>query len=78
MSTTQIADGGSAMNPLLFVARLLWDRGLARARAVLVDDREVGAITLEWMVIVGILVAAAIAAGAFFVTKITEYEGKIK
>ena len=30
------------------------------------------------MVIVGILVAAAIAAGAFFVTKITEYEGKIK
>jgi hypothetical protein len=66
------------MNPTLLVARLLWYKGLARVRVVLADDREAGAITLEWIVITGILVAAAIAAGAFFISKITEYEGKIK
>jgi len=66
------------MNQMLFAAVLLWDKGLARARAALAGDQEIGAITLEWIVIAGILIAAAIAAGAFFITKITEYEAKIK
>ena len=38
---------------------------------------ESGAITLEWIVIAGILVVAAVAAGVFFTGEITKYEAKI-
>ena len=38
---------------------------------------DTGSITLEWIVIAGILVAAAVAAGVFFVGKFKQYESKI-
>ncbi len=39
---------------------------LDRARAALTGNRDDGALTLEWIVIAGILVAAAVAAGIVF------------
>jgi hypothetical protein len=39
---------------------------LDRARAALTANRDDGALTLEWIVIAGILVAAAVAAGVVF------------
>jgi hypothetical protein len=65
------------MNPLWFAIGYLLDRARWRARAALNGDPECGAITLEWIVIAGILVAAAVAAGVFFVGKIKQYESKI-
>jgi hypothetical protein len=64
-------------SPLLAVIRDLLLRARARARAAASGHPESGAITLEWIVIAGILVVAAIAAGIFFTTAITRYEGKI-
>jgi hypothetical protein len=65
------------MNPLWFAVIYLVDRARWRARAARAGDPESGAITLEWIVIAGILVAAAVAAGFFFVNKIHQYENKI-
>ncbi len=65
------------MNPLWFAIRYLLDRARWRARAALDGDPQSGAITLEWIVIAGILVAAAVAAGVFFVGKIKQYESNI-
>ncbi len=65
------------MNPLWFAICYLIGRARCRARAALNGDPESGAITLEWIVIAGILVAAAVAAGVFFVGKIKSYESKI-
>jgi len=64
-------------SPLLTAVRYLLLRARARAGAAASGHPESGAITLEWIVIAGILVAAAIAAGAFFTGAITRYEGKI-
>jgi hypothetical protein len=52
-------------------------RARARARAALDGQPESGAITLEWIVIAGILVVAAIAAGVVFTADIKKYEAKI-
>ncbi len=65
------------MNPLWLAVGYLLDRARSRARAALRGDPESGAITLEWIVIAGILVAAAVAAGVFFVGKIKQYESNI-
>ena len=46
--------------------------GRARQR-----DPESGALSLEWIVIAGILVVAAVAAGAFFTNEISTWESKI-
>jgi hypothetical protein len=65
------------MNPLWFTVIYLVDRARGRARSARAGHPESGAITLEWIVIAGILVAAAVAAGLFFVGKIHQYETKI-
>jgi hypothetical protein len=65
------------MNPLWFGICYLLGRARSRARSALDGNPESGAITLEWIVIAGILVAAAVAAGVFFVGKIHQYESKI-
>lgn len=62
-------------DPLLLVVLSMLGEARRRIRAVTRDDR--GALTLEWIVLVGILVAAAIAAGAWMVLKITAWEGKV-
>jgi hypothetical protein len=65
------------MNPLWLAIGYLLSRARSRARAALGGDPQSGAITLEWIVIAGILVAAAVAAGVFFVGKIKQYESNI-
>jgi len=64
-------------SPLWTIVRYLLLRARARADAALDGHPESGAITLEWIVIAGILVVAAVAAGVFFTGEVTKYEGKI-
>jgi hypothetical protein len=64
-------------SPLWTAVRYLLLRARIRACAARGGHPESGAITLEWIVIAGILVVAAIAAGVFFTGAITKYEGKI-
>jgi heme/copper-type cytochrome/quinol oxidase subunit 2 len=64
-------------SPIWTVVRYLLLRARARAGAAARGHPESGAITLEWIVIAGILVVAAIAAGVFFTGAITKYEAKI-
>ncbi len=54
------------MDPLLLMAGFLLNRARCRIASARAGDPESGALTLEWIVIAGILVAAAIAAGVFF------------
>jgi hypothetical protein len=64
-------------DPLWTAVRYLLLRARARASAALDGEPESGAITLEWIVIAGILVVAAIAAGVVFTADIKKYEAKI-
>jgi hypothetical protein len=65
------------MNPLWLTARYLFDRARCRARCALDGNPESGALTLEWIVIAGILVVAAGTLAGFLTGKITEWEGKV-
>ena len=65
------------MEPLWLAVSYLLGRARRRARAALDGHPESGALTLEWLVIAGILVAAAIAAGAFLTIKIKQWESKV-
>jgi hypothetical protein len=65
------------MEPLWLAVSYLLGRARQRARAALDGHPESGALTLEWLVIAGILVAAAIVAGAFLTTKIKQWESKV-
>ena len=49
-------------------------QGLAAARA---GHPESGAVTLEWIVIAGILVAAALAAGIMFNNAVSKFASKL-
>jgi hypothetical protein len=64
-------------DPLWTAVRYLLLRVRARTRAALDGQPESGAITLEWIVIAGILVVAAVAAGIVFTADIKKYEAKI-
>jgi hypothetical protein len=65
------------MDPLWQAVRYLLDRARCRARAALDGNPESGALTLEWLVIAGILVAAAGLTFVFLRGKIREWESKI-
>ena len=65
------------MDPLWLAVRYLLDRAYCRARAALDGNPESGALTLEWLVIAGILVAAAGITTVFLRGKIAEWEHKI-
>jgi hypothetical protein len=64
---------GSIWNVLTY----LLARARLRALSALDGDPESGAMTLEWIVIAGILVLAATTAAVFFGNVITRYESKI-
>jgi len=64
-------------NPLWNVVSYLLLRARVRASAARDGRPESGAITLEWIVIAGILVVAAVAAGLVFTADIKKYEAKI-
>ncbi len=65
------------MDPLWLAVRYLLDRAHYRTRAALDGNPESGALTLEWLVIAGILVGAAGLTALFLSGKIKEWEGKI-
>ena len=65
------------MDPLWLAVRYLLDRAYCRARAAMDGNPESGALTLEWLVIAGILVAAAGATAFFLSSKIRQWEHKI-
>jgi hypothetical protein len=53
------------------------DRVRQRARAARSGNPESGALTLEWIVIAFVLVAAAAGTAAWLATKISSLEGKV-
>jgi CRISPR/Cas system-associated protein Csx1 len=63
------------MDPMWMVVRYLFD--LARYRARVVLDGDSGALTLEWLVIAAILVAAAGATAAIFKSKVVAYANSL-
>jgi hypothetical protein len=65
------------MEPMWVAVSYLLGRARRRVRAALDGHPESGALTLEWLVIAGILVAAAIAVGAFLTIKIQQWENKV-
>jgi hypothetical protein len=65
------------LSPLWTIVSYLVLRARARASAAARGRPESGAITLEWIVIAGILVVAAVAAGIVFTNDIKKYEAKI-
>jgi len=65
------------MEPMWLAVRYLLDCARCRARKALDGNPESGALTLEWLVIAGILVAAATVTAAFLHAKIAEWESKI-
>jgi hypothetical protein len=62
---------------LWLAIRYLFDTATYRARRALDGDPQSGALTLEWLVIAGILVGAAALTAAFLRNKIKEWETKI-
>ena len=64
------------MGTLWFTASYLARMAQRRVRS-LVRDNEVGALSLEWIVIAVLLVAAATAAGVFFTNAISHEAGKL-
>ncbi|HEY5015292.1 MAG TPA: hypothetical protein VII59_00760 [Streptosporangiaceae bacterium] len=64
-------------SPLWFCLTYLTSRARQRARSARGGNPESGALTLEWIVIAGILVAAAVAAAVIFGNAITSFEGKL-
>jgi hypothetical protein len=61
------------MDPMWLIVRYLVDRARYRARCALDGHPESGALTLEWLVIGALLVAAATAAAAIFKSKVVAY-----
>ena len=58
-------------DPMWLAVRYLLDRAYCRARAALDGNPESGALTLEWLVIAGILVGAAALTATFLRSKIS-------
>lgn len=49
----------------------------ARVRAVRDGDPQSGALSLEWLIIAGVIAAAAIAVGIIFTTKVSDYANNL-
>ena len=64
-------------SPFLLCVTYLITRVRERARSAGAAPPDSGALSLEWIVIAGILVVAAVAAGAFFTSQIAAWEHKI-
>jgi hypothetical protein len=65
-------------NPAWTCVSYLFGRARQRATSALDGNPESGALTLEWIVIAGILVVAAVAAGVVFSADIKTFEAKLK
>jgi hypothetical protein len=65
------------MNRLWITAMNLMDRARCRAHAALGGNPESGALTLEWLVIAGVLVVAAAATATWLTGAIRGFESAI-
>jgi len=65
-------------DPALAALSYLLMRARMRFQSIRDGHPETGAVTLEWIVIAGILLAAAIAAGAIFRAAVSRYTHKLK
>ena len=64
-------------DPLWLCISYLFGRARQRARAARAGQPESGALSLEWIVIAGLLVAAAVLAATFFRAAIRHWESKM-
>jgi hypothetical protein len=65
-------------NPLLFCLSYLVGEIRQRTRAARDGDRELGALSLEWIVIATLAVIAAVAVGAYITTTLVpKWEGQV-
>jgi heme/copper-type cytochrome/quinol oxidase subunit 2 len=64
-------------DPLWFYITYMCGRVRQRVRAARAGQPESGALTLEWLVIAFVIVTVALAALAFFRSKVKTYENKI-
>jgi hypothetical protein len=65
-------------NPLLFCFSYLVGVIRRRARAALDGDRQLGALSLEWIVIATLAVLAAVAVGTYITTTLVpKWEGQV-
>jgi heme/copper-type cytochrome/quinol oxidase subunit 2 len=64
-------------DPLWFYITYMCGRVRQRVRAARDGQPESGALTLEWLVIAFVIVTVALAALAFFRSKVKTYENKI-
>ena len=65
------------MSYMWITAMYLRERACRRIRTALDGESEIGALTLEWIVIAGILVAAAVTLTAFLTGKIKQWESSV-
>ena len=64
-------------DPVWMSVSYLIRRARQRVRGALDGHPESGALTLEWLVIAFVIVAAAAGAAAWFATKIGHWENKV-
>jgi hypothetical protein len=64
-------------DPLWLLITCLYGQARQRIRSALDGDPQSGALSLEWIVIASILVVAAVAAGIFFKSKISQWESNV-
>jgi hypothetical protein len=65
-------------NPVMFCISYLVGEIRRRARAAMDGDRQLGALSLEWLVIATLAVIAAVAVGAFIKLKLLpEWEKQV-
>jgi heme/copper-type cytochrome/quinol oxidase subunit 2 len=64
-------------DPLWLYITYMCGRVRQRTRAALDGQPESGALTLEWLVIAFVIVTVALAALAFFRSKVKSFESKI-
>jgi len=65
------------MDPLWINLMYLLGRARCRARAALDGNPESGALTLEWLVIAGVLVIAATGLTLWLTNKVHQWEKKV-
>jgi hypothetical protein len=65
------------MDPLWITVMYLFGRARSRTRSALNGNPESGALTLEWLVIAGVLVIAATGLTVWLTGKVKQWEGKV-
>lgn len=64
-------------SPAWTAVRYLASIAQARMRTLRNGDPQSGALSLEWLIIAGVIAAAAIAVGILFTTKVNDYANNL-